>query len=68
MCIRERVGWRIEEGVCLGRHGRLSGNDIAPARIEALVADGLLVREGDIVRASAEGRMVLDAVLARLLA
>lgn len=62
------MGLRLEEGVSLARHARLSGIDIAPARIEALVADGLLVREGDIVRASAEGRMVLDAVLARLLA
>ncbi|MBO6685887.1 MAG: coproporphyrinogen III oxidase [Parvibaculum sp.] len=62
------MGLRLEEGVSLARHERVSGTEIAPPRIEALVADGLLVRKGDIVRASADGRMVLDAVLARLLA
>lgn len=62
------MGLRLSEGVSLARHARMSGKPISPARIEALVADGLLAREGDAIRATAEGRMVLDALLAKLLA
>lgn len=62
------MGLRLEEGVSLARHARLAGSEIASARLDALIADNLIVRDGDIIRASADGRMVLDAVLARLLA
>lgn len=62
------MGLRLSEGVSLVRHARIAGKPIAEARIAALVADGLLARNGDIIRATGEGRMVLDAVLARLLA
>ncbi len=62
------MGLRLSEGVSLARHARMTGNPIEDSRIAALVADGLLVRDGGNIRASDEGRMVLDAVLARLLA
>ena len=62
------MGLRLSEGVSLARHARIAGAPIAEARIAALVADELLTRDGDIIRATGEGRMVLDAVLARLLA
>ncbi|MBA4210224.1 MAG: coproporphyrinogen III oxidase [Parvibaculum sp.] len=62
------MGLRLSEGVLLARHARIAGAPIAEARIAALVADELLTRDGDIIRATGEGRMVLDAVLARLLA
>ena len=62
------MGLRLQEGVSLARHARLAGSEIASARLAALIADNLIVRDGDIIRASADGRMVLDAVLARLLA
>ena len=62
------MGLRLSEGVSLARHARIAGRPIADARIAALVADGLLSCDGDIIRATGEGRMVLDAVLARLLA
>ncbi|MEP2994197.1 radical SAM family heme chaperone HemW [Parvibaculum sp.] len=62
------MGLRLQEGVSLARHARLAGREISPVRIEALVADDLLAVEGDIIRATSEGRMLLDAVLARLLA
>ncbi|WP_421864121.1 radical SAM family heme chaperone HemW [Parvibaculum sp.] len=62
------MGLRLQEGVSLARYARLAGREISPARIEALVADDLLAVEGDIIRATSEGRMLLDAVLARLLA
>jgi len=62
------MGLRLAEGVSLARYARLTGKDISPARIEALVADNLLAVEDGILRATPEGRMLLDAVLARLLA
>jgi len=62
------MGLRLEEGVSLARYARLAGREISPARIAALVSDDLLAVEGDIVRATSKGRMLLDAVLARLLA
>jgi oxygen-independent coproporphyrinogen-3 oxidase len=62
------MGLRLEEGVSLARHAELSGRALDPARIGALVEEGLLRREGDRIAATAEGRLVLDALLARLLA
>lgn len=62
------MGLRLSEGVSLTRHARLSGAALSPVRINALVDDGLLAQEGDILRATPQGRLVLDALLARLLA
>ncbi|MFA7638510.1 MAG: radical SAM family heme chaperone HemW [Parvibaculum sp.] len=62
------MGLRLSEGVSLTRHARLSGAALSPARINVLVEDGLLAQEGDILRATPQGRLVLDALLARLLA
>lgn len=62
------MGLRLSEGVSLARHARIAGRPIEENRIAALVADGLLACDGDIIRATGDGRMVLDAVLARLLA
>lgn len=62
------MGLRLSEGVSLSRHARISGTALSPSRIETLAAEGLLACDGDIIRATAEGRMVLDALLAKLLA
>ena len=62
------MGLRLAEGVSLARYAQISGVSLDPERIDALAQDGLLMREGDILRATPEGRMLLDAVLARLLA
>ncbi|PKQ03112.1 MAG: coproporphyrinogen III oxidase [Alphaproteobacteria bacterium HGW-Alphaproteobacteria-12] len=62
------MGLRLAEGVSLARYARMSGAALDPARIHALTQDGLVARDGDILRAMPEGRMLLDAVLARLLA
>src|SRR5690606_13846131 len=62
------MGLRLSEGVSLARYASLAGKEISPARLDALVADGLVARDGDTIRATGEGRMLLDAVLARLLA
>ncbi len=62
------MGLRLEEGVSLARHARLAGHALDPARIDGLVRDGLLTRDGDRIVATPQGRLVLDPLLARLLA
>src|SRR5690554_2762054 len=62
------MGLRLSEGVSLSRHARISGAALSPARINALVEDGLLTQESDIIRTTRQGRLVLDALLVRLLA
>jgi len=62
------MGLRLEEGVSLARYARLTGKGIAASRIDNLIGDGLLMRDGDLIRTTAQGRLVLDALLARLLA
>ena len=59
---------RLAEGADLERHARLAGAPVAPARVEHLVASGHLRRDGRRIAATAEGRIVLNAVLAELLA
>ena len=61
------MGLRLSEGVSLSRYEALTGKALASARVDALVTDGLLLHEGDIIRTTQQGRLVLDALLARLL-
>ncbi len=58
---------RLNEGLSLSRFTALTGTAIAPERIEPLVDDALLEQNGDRLRATASGRMVLNAVLRALL-
>jgi oxygen-independent coproporphyrinogen-3 oxidase len=62
------MGLRLEEGVSLARYARLAGVPLARSRIDALVGEGLLACEGDRIAATAQGRLVLNGLLARLLA
>ncbi len=59
---------RLTEGTDLGRHARLSGAPLDPARIAALEADGLVARDGDRLACTPAGRVVLNGVLRALLA
>ena len=59
---------RLTEGADLDRYGRLAGAPVAAERVERLVASGHLVRRGARIAATAEGRIVLNAVLGELLA
>lgn len=58
---------RLSEGTSLARNRALKGAPLSDARIAPLIATGLLAREGDALRASAEGRLVLNRVIAELL-
>ena len=64
------MGLRLAEGVDLARLAAM-GIDVAPlrdpARLAPLVEGGLLALEGDLLRATAQGRQVLNALLLRLL-
>jgi oxygen-independent coproporphyrinogen-3 oxidase len=62
------MGLRLEEGVSLARYERLTGRALESVRVESLIRDGALTRHGDIIKATPEGRLVLNGVLARLLA
>ncbi|MBX3494837.1 MAG: coproporphyrinogen III oxidase [Parvibaculum sp.] len=62
------MGLRLEEGVSLSRYAKLTGRALAETRLENLATAGLLRRDGDRIRATPQGRLVLDALLARLLA
>ena len=60
------MGLRLREGVDPRRFAALSGRELAPERIEQLVALGLLARQDGRLRATPEGFLVLDALVADL--
>ena len=57
---------RLAEGVSITRHASLGGALPDSARLEPLVNDGLLTLDGDRLRATAAGRLVLDALILEL--
>ena len=61
------MGLRLADGVSLARHAALGGRDISN-EIQGLEAEGLLIREGDALRATARGTLVLNALIGALLA
>ena len=61
------MGLRIDEGISLNRYRSLGGTSLNPSELSHLIQDGLLSREGGILRATADGRLVLNAVTERLL-
>ncbi|MGV8997591.1 MAG: radical SAM family heme chaperone HemW [Parvibaculaceae bacterium] len=62
------MGLRLSEGVSLSRFERLAGSPLEATRLSGLVSQGLLTRDGDTIAATADGRLVLNGVLGRLLA
>jgi oxygen-independent coproporphyrinogen-3 oxidase len=62
------MGLRLSEGVSLSRFERLAGQPLEATRLDGLIGQGLLTREGDRIAATPEGRLVLNGVLGRLLA
>jgi len=57
---------RLAEGMSLARYAALGGVPIDETRIAGLIEDGMLIRESDVIRASAQGRLVLNSVIAAL--
>jgi oxygen-independent coproporphyrinogen-3 oxidase len=62
------MAMRLAEGADLARHRQLAGAEIDPARIAALAEQGLVAQRGERLAATARGRVVLNRVLAELLA
>lgn len=59
---------RLREGADLARYETLGGAPIDPARIARMRDEGMLVRDSTRLIATARGRILLNAVLASLLA
>jgi oxygen-independent coproporphyrinogen-3 oxidase len=66
------MGLRLREGIDAVRFAAVTGaalegpEALEPARIERMIRDGLLVRKGNALAATAHGRKVLNALLAAL--
>lgn len=59
---------RLKEGASLGRFAALSGKPLAEARLAEMLDLGLLHRDGDLVRTTETGVMMLNGILRALLA
>ncbi len=62
------MGLRINEGIDLDRYAALAGRNIDAGKIEALKSLGLVARNGPRLYATANGRKLLNAVIAELAA
>ncbi|MEM9763002.1 MAG: radical SAM family heme chaperone HemW [Pseudomonadota bacterium] len=62
------MGMRLSEGVDVARYERLAGRALRPEALAALVGDGLVEQRAGRLRATAAGRLLLNRVLAELLA
>jgi len=61
------MGLRIDEGLSLARYAELSGEALDRGELGHLTENGLLLREGDRLKATAQGRLVLNRVTEKLL-
>jgi putative oxygen-independent coproporphyrinogen III oxidase len=62
------MGLRLKEGISLPRFKQITGREIDPERVDFLLREKLIAREGERLRVTAEGFPVLDAVVADLAA
>ncbi len=61
------MGLRIEDGISRSRFRSFAGRPVPPSAIEELTALGLISHEGDIIKATRKGRLVLNKVTEVLL-
>jgi oxygen-independent coproporphyrinogen-3 oxidase len=61
------MGLRITEGISLKRYAQINGAPLGQTTMEDLIAMGLLQKHKDTLRATNDGRMVLDTVSMQLL-
>ncbi len=63
------MGLRLREGIDLARYARLSGHAIDDKRLAKLIAEGMIEpMGGSLIRATPDGALVLDALVADLAA
>jgi oxygen-independent coproporphyrinogen-3 oxidase len=60
------MGMRIVEGINLDRYAALAGREIDSSKIAGMKSMGLIKREDQMLRATADGRKLLNAVIAEL--
>ncbi len=60
------MGLRISEGIDLERYAALAGRDIDSSKIAGMKSMGLIKRQGSRLMATADGRKLLNAVIAEL--
>jgi len=58
---------RLREGIDLAAYQARWGNRPSPSKIAPLVEQGMLYQDGDVLSATPQGRLVLNAVIAALL-
>ena len=61
------MGLRIEEGISLPRFRKIAGRELPIAVVKRLSNDGFIILQGDRLRATAEGRLLLNSVTETLL-
>ncbi|MFY0633520.1 MAG: coproporphyrinogen III oxidase [Vannielia sp.] len=61
------MGLRVGEGISLSRFSALSGEALPAEKLGELVGSGLVAQDGDRLRATLRGRMVLNAVIRELM-
>ena len=61
------MGMRLFEGLDLERHEALAGKPLSVKKIQELTDWGMIVVDGARLRATSQGRAVLNAVLRELL-
>jgi len=61
------MGLRIEDGISLARFEEISGEGLSSKTIEDLIQNNLLAQQGDKLKATSQGRLLLNAVTEKLL-
>ena len=61
------MGLRIDEGISKSRYADLAGEPLVGGTLNTLIRDGFLIEERDKLKATTEGRLVLNAVTEALL-
>ncbi len=57
---------RLAEGLDTGRYRRLGGRPLDPVRVASLCEDGWLAADGETLRATNKGRLLLNGIAAEL--
>jgi len=58
---------RLSEGLDLAGYEKRWGNGLDAAKINSLIGEGFLLRDGDVLRATPAGRLLLNRVIEELL-
>lgn len=61
------MGMRLHEGLDIDRHKFLAGHPLDPTKLDSLQELGMIEIDGSRLRATAQGRAVLNAILRELL-